>query len=142
MDFSWRHDLWYWSLRASPRDEGEVRGIVVRVPGEPGAGMRMGPAYTKRLEELIDQINESLEPLTSFILPGGTPLAAWLHLGRTVCRRAERLVCQLATIEGEQVNPEVVRYLNRLSDLLFVLARITNDGGRADILWSPGAGNK
>jgi len=128
-------------LRAIQNDLFDV-GSDLCVPGEPGAGMRMGPAYTQRLENQIDEVNESLEPLQSFILPGGTQTAAWLHLARTVCRRAERLVCELATIEGEQVNPEVVRYLNRLSDLLFVLARVTNDGGRADVLWSPGAGNK
>ncbi|MFT7480663.1 MAG: cob(I)alamin adenosyltransferase, partial [Gammaproteobacteria bacterium] len=109
---------------------------------EAGAKMRLGSAYTERLERQIDEINELLEPLNSFILPGGTQASAWLHLGRTVCRRAERIACELATVEGEEVNPEVVRYLNRLSDLLFVLARVTNDGGRADVLWKPGAGSE
>jgi len=104
--------------------------------------LRMLDSQVARLEGEIDAMNAQLPPLASFILPGGTHAAAWLHLGRTVCRRAERLVCELATIEGEQVNPEVVRYLNRLSDLLFVLARVTNDGGRADVLWSSGAGSK
>lgn len=132
------YDGW---LRAIQNDLFDV-GSDLCVPGEPGEGMRLGATYTSRLEEHIDQVNESLEPLSSFILPGGKPVAAWLHLGRTVCRRAERLVCELATIEGEQVNPEVVRYLNRLSDLLFVLARVTNDGGRGDVLWSPGEGSK
>ncbi len=85
-------------------------------------------------------MNEDLEPLKSFVLPGGAPAAAWLHLGRTTCRRAERLVTELAADAGETVNPEVVRYLNRLSDLLFVMARVANDGGAADVLWRPGHG--
>ena len=82
-------------------------------------------------------MNEDLEPLTSFILPGGTEPAAWLHLARTVVRRAERLMCELA--ENESVNPEAVKYANRLSDNLFVLARHVNDGGKKDMLWHPGA---
>ncbi len=88
------------------------------------------------LEERIDRINAGLEELRSFVLPGGTPLAAALHLARTVVRRAERLVVELA--EREAVNPEAVRYLNRLSDLLFVMARDANDGGRGDVPWVPG----
>ena len=80
--------------------------------------------------------NAGLAPLRSFVLPGGTPLAAHLHLARTVCRRAERLTVGLAGLEP--LNPEAVRYLNRLSDWLFVAARVANDGGAADVLWTPG----
>jgi cob(I)alamin adenosyltransferase len=90
-----------------------------------------------RLEHEIDAMNVDLAPLTSFILPGGTALAAYLHLARTVARRAERLVVALA--EREPVNPEAVKYLNRLSDHLFVLGRHVNDGGKRDVLWVPGA---
>jgi cob(I)alamin adenosyltransferase len=82
-------------------------------------------------------MNGRLEPLRSFILPGGSPLAAHLHLCRTVSRRAERLTVELATME--EVNEEAVKYLNRLSDWFFVAARIANDEGRADVLWVPGA---
>jgi cob(I)alamin adenosyltransferase len=90
-----------------------------------------------RLEREIDAMNGRLEPLRSFILPGGSPLAAHLHLCRTVSRRAERLTVELATME--EVNEEAVKYLNRLSDWFFVAARIANDEGRADVLWVPGA---
>lgn len=115
-------------------------GADLCVPGEAGARLRITPAYTKRLEELIDRENARLAPLTSFILPGGTPPSAWLHLARNVCRRAERLVTELRAdpAEKERVNLEVVKYLNRLSDLLFVLGRVLNDRGGGDILWVPG----
>ena len=93
-------------------------------------------AQVERLEAEIDAMNAGLEPLRSFVLPGGTPLAAHLHLARTVCRRAERHLVALAG--AEPVNPEAVRYLNRLSDWLFVAGRVANDGGRADVLWVPG----
>lgn len=89
------------------------------------------------IEQAIDGYNENLESLKSFILPGGSAAAAHLHLARTVSRRAERLVVALS--EAEEVNPEAVKYLNRLSDLFFVLARHCNDGGKADVLWVPGA---
>ena len=89
------------------------------------------------LEGCIDEINEPLEPLTSFVLPGGTPASAWLHLARTVCRRAEISVWTLK--ETEPVNEQVVCYLNRLSDLLFVLAQHCNDLGKSSVLWVPGA---
>ncbi|WP_259781466.1 cob(I)yrinic acid a,c-diamide adenosyltransferase [Aestuariispira ectoiniformans] len=89
------------------------------------------------IEQAIDDYNENLESLKSFILPGGSAAAAHLHLARTVSRRAERLVVALS--EAEEVNPEAVKYLNRLSDLFFVLARHCNDGGKADVLWVPGA---
>jgi len=82
-------------------------------------------------------MNASLRPLDSFILPGGTPAAAYLHLARTITRRAERLVSELAA--GEPVNPEALKYLNRLSDHLFILGRRVNDGGARDVLWRPGA---
>ncbi len=115
-------------------------GSDLCVPGEAGARLRITKAYVERLEGWIDQVNRDLEPLKSFILPGGAPVAAWLHLARTVCRRAERLTTELAGSPHDDTNPEVVRYLNRLSDLFFVLARDANDGGRADELWEPGAG--
>jgi cob(I)alamin adenosyltransferase len=98
--------------------------------------LRMIAGQVDRLEAEIDAMNARLSPLRSFILPGGTPLAAYLHLCRTTCRRAERLVTELAA--AEPVNPEAIRYLNRLSDWFFVAARIANDDGRADVLWVPG----
>ena len=94
-------------------------------------------AQVERLEKEIDHINGSLNPLESFILPGGTPLAAYLNLARTVTRRAERLVAELSA--SEPINPELVKYLNRLSDLLFVLSRDANNSGKDDVLWVPGA---
>ncbi len=98
--------------------------------------LRMIASQVDRLEAEIDAMNARLTPLRSFILPGGTPLAAQLHLCRTVCRRAERLVVELAS--HEPVNPEAVRYLNRLSDWFFVAGRIANEDGKADVLWVPG----
>src|SRR5262245_17715575 len=103
----------------------------------PGKSLRVTAAQAERLERAIDRLNEGLEPLRSFILPGGTPAAAWLHLARTVCRRAERAVVTLT--HTETINPQVVIYLNRLSDFLFVLARVANDNGKGDVLWVPGA---
>ncbi len=106
--------------------------------GRKGEGaLRISAAQAKRLEVEIDTVNAGLQPLESFVLPGGTPLAARLHHARTVARRAERLVCALAA--AEPVNPEAVVYLNRLSDLLFVLARKGNADGAKDVLWTPGA---
>ena len=99
--------------------------------------LRVSDAQVVRLEAEIDAMNDKLAPLRSFILPGGSELAAYLHLCRTVARRAERHAVELAT--DEAVNPEAMRYLNRLSDWFFVAARIANDGGRADVLWIPGA---
>jgi len=105
--------------------------------GRRAAGaLRIVAAQVERLEHEIDRINAALQPLDSFILPGGTPAAAYLHLARTVVRRAERLVCALAA--AEPVNPEAVKYLNRLSDHLFVLGRRLNDNGARDVLWHPG----
>lgn len=116
-------------------------GADLAVPGAGAPGLRVTAKYTARLEELIDRVNEGLASLDSFVLAGGTPQAAWLHLARTVCRRAERHVTELLELPGEKerVNLEVLRYLNRLSDLLFVLARALNDGGKGDVLWKPGA---
>ena len=106
--------------------------------GRRAAGaLRIAAAQVARLELEIDTMNAALRPLDSFILPGGSPAAAHLHLARTVTRRAERLVCALAA--QEPVNPEAVKYLNRLSDHLFVLGRRVNDGGARDVLWRPGA---
>jgi cob(I)alamin adenosyltransferase len=114
-------------------------GSDLCVPGPAGEKLRIRPEYVARLEAWIDEENTRLEPLHSFVLPGGTPAAAHLHLARTIVRRAERLVSELVGHEPEAVNPEVLKYLNRLSDLLFVFARVANDGGRADVLWQPGA---
>jgi len=106
--------------------------------GQRSAGaLRIVAAQVTRLEREIDRMNAALRPLDSFILPGGTAAAAYLHLARTVTRRAERLVCALAA--AETVNPEAVKYLNRLSDHLFVLGRRLNDNGAKDVLWQPGA---
>jgi cob(I)alamin adenosyltransferase len=93
-------------------------------------------AQVTQLEHWIDEATERLEPLTSFVLPGGTSASAHLHLARTVCRRAEIKVLELA--EGAPINPHVMIYLNRLSDLLFVWARLCNDAGKSDVLWVPG----
>jgi cob(I)alamin adenosyltransferase len=98
--------------------------------------LRIVAAQVTRLEREIDAMNRALAPLDSFILPGGSAAAAHLHLARTVTRRAERLTCALAA--AEKVNPEAVKYLNRLSDHLFVLGRRCNDNGTRDVLWQPG----
>ncbi len=103
-----------------------------------GQRLRVKTEQAARLEAAIDRLNEPLTPLNSFVLPGGTSAAAWCHLARTVCRRAERDVVTLA--HEEPVNPQVIVYLNRLSDLLFVLARACNDQGKGDVLWVPGKG--
>jgi cob(I)alamin adenosyltransferase len=99
--------------------------------------LRMTDAQVARLEAQIDDMTKDVEPLRSFILPGGSPLAAHLHLCRTVSRRAERLTVELATMEA--VNPAAVKYLNRLSDWCFQAARIANNNGKDDVLWVPGA---
>lgn len=101
--------------------------------------LRITGGQVERLEQEIDGFNAAIEPLTSFVLPGGSALAAHLHLARTVVRRAERDATALQALADEPVNPEAVKYLNRLSDLLFVAARRANDQGRADVLWVPGA---
>jgi cob(I)alamin adenosyltransferase len=102
-----------------------------------GKALRMQPAQVERLEQEIDGLNAALQPLESFVLPGGRPAAAYLHQARTVVRRAERLTTELAA--RQPVNPIAIRYLNRLSDHLFVLGRYLNDKGAADVLWVPGA---
>ncbi len=103
---------------------------------QPGQKLRVQESQVSRLESVIDRLNADLAPLKSFILPGGTQAACWCHLARTVCRRAERDVVSLGA--GEPINPQVIIYLNRLSDLLFVLARVYNNQGRDDVLWEPG----
>jgi len=117
-------------------------GSDLATPGkdDPAAGhpsLRVRPVQTLFLEKQIDYYNADLLPLKSFILPGGTPLAASLHMARTVTRRAERITVELAAAEPD-TNPEAVRYLNRLSDLLFVLSRVANGNGERDVLWVPG----
>lgn len=107
-----------------------------RGPG--GARLAVTEAQVTWLESEIDRLNAELAPLRSFVLPGGTPAAAFLHLARTVCRRAERLIVELADTPGESVTPQAVKYVNRLSDFLFVAARHANDKGARDMLWVPG----
>ncbi len=101
--------------------------------------LRIVASQVDRLEQEIDALNADLEPLTSFVLPGGTPASAALHHARTVCRRAERAAIAFLAGETAGAHAEALRYLNRLSDLLFVAARWTNDQGKADVLWRPGA---
>jgi cob(I)alamin adenosyltransferase len=105
------------------------------LPYEP---LRVTQAQVDRLEQEIDRLNGPMSPLRSFVLPGGTPAAAALHLARTVCRRAERHVVELMQKPDEKVSPEAVKYLNRLSDFLFVASRSVNDNGALDVLWVPG----
>lgn len=104
----------------------------------PGKKLRIIESQTLRLERTIDEYNEPLAPLNSFVLPGGTALAASLHFARAVVRRAERLSVSLLAERAAAVNPEAVKYLNRLSDLLFVLSRVANENGKKDVLWIPG----
>lgn len=116
-------------------------GSDLATPGADPQGaepsLRITAAQTGFIEQQIDQYNEGLRPLTSFVLPGGSPLAATLHVARTVVRRAERLVVELIAKEPE-VNAATMIYLNRLSDLLFVMARVANGNGATDVLWAPG----
>lgn len=134
---------------------GEIDAVLARIQNDlfdvgsdlatPGAddpnaeypSLRIRPVQTQWLEDQIDLYNARLEPLKSFVLPGGSPLAVGMHLARTVTRRAERLVSALMEAEPD-TNPEALRYLNRLSDLFFVLARIANANGTEDVLWVPG----
>lgn len=104
----------------------------------PQQRLRVSDAQTKRLEDEIDAMNAELTPLRSFVLPGGTPAAAALHVARTVCRRAERAMVELTAIPGEQISAPAMKYINRLSDLLFVASRYVNDRGAKDVLWVPG----
>src|ERR1700722_3705659 len=136
-------------LRLATRDAPDVDAMLARVqndlfdvgadlsvPGEGGNRLRLTDVPVDRLEAEIDAMNASQPKLTSFILPGGRPGAAHAHMARTVARRAERAVVRLAA--DEAVTPALIRYLNRLSDHLFVLARTLNDNGAGDILWVPG----
>ena len=106
-------------------------------PGTNKQPLRITHEQVLAVESQIDHFNEHLNPLTSFVLPGGSPAAAYLHLARTIIRRAERDMAELAA--HEPINPEALKYVNRLSDLLFVLARAMNKRGAADVLWKPGA---
>ena len=120
-------------------DDEEVGPVPEAVDGQTPEHppLRVSAAQVTWLEDRVDEVNEPLDPLTSFVLPGGTPASAWLHLARTVCRRTEISVWALK--ENEPINDQVVCYLNRLSDLLFVLAQHCNDLGKFSILWVPGA---
>ena len=111
-------------------------GADLCLPGQ--ERLRVSDAQVERLEGDIDTLNKDLNPLQSFVLPGGSSAAAFLHLARTVCRRAERMIVELADTKGENVSPPVVKYVNRLSDFLFVASRYLNDKGAADVLWVPG----
>ena len=111
-------------------------GADLATVDETSPALRITQDQVTRLEQEIDAVNANLQPLTSFILPGGTELAAWLHLGRTVARRAERQMTELAV--EEPVNEAAMQYINRVSDLLFVLARHANGDGESDVLWVPG----
>jgi cob(I)alamin adenosyltransferase len=118
-------------------------GADLATPDRPGKDLGWTPlrivdSQVERLEQEIDRLNEALSPLTSFVLPAGTAAANYLHLARTVCRRAERATVHLADIEGEVVSAPALKYLNRLSDLLFVMARYANREA-GDVLWRPGA---
>lgn len=125
------------SIQQDLFDLGADLCIPIELGEKPDTKLRILPSQTAHLERLIDA--HSLPPLNSFILPGGTPAAAALHLARTITRRAERCVVTLFRTEPKATNPETVKYLNRLSDLLFVLARVANDNGAKDVLWVPGA---
>jgi len=127
-------------LKRIQNDLFDLGADLCTIDGKRGEqALRMVPAQTERLEREIDAMNGELSPLTSFILPGGSEAAAWLHLARTVTRRAERCVTALAA--DQPVSPEAIKYINRLSDHLFVLARKLNDNGGSDVLWVPG-GNR
>jgi len=106
--------------------------------GPGGARLAVSDAQVTRLEQEIDALNAELSPLRSFVLPGGTPAAAHLHLARTVCRRGERLMVELADKPDEEVSPAALKYVNRLSDFLFVASRFLNRKGADDVLWVPG----
>lgn len=141
--------------RLHAKDNPEIDAILARIQNDlfdlgadlatPDCGkklswepLRIVEAQVKRLEAEIDMMNARLSPLKSFTLPGGSALAAYLHLGRTVSRRAERQMVALAAEPGEKVSAAALKYINRLSDLLFVLSRNANDDGKTDVLWVPG----
>jgi cob(I)alamin adenosyltransferase len=142
-------------VRQHLRDQPDLDAILMRIQNDlfdlgadlatPSTGekldyepLRIVQAQVERLEAEIDLLNGELEPLRSFVLPGGSPAAAALHVARTVARRAERRIVELQGSDGEAVSPQAVAYINRLSDFLFVAARWVNDKGRTDILWVPG----
>jgi cob(I)alamin adenosyltransferase len=135
--------------------DGELDGMLARIQndlfdvgadlclpdkgkGPGGARLDVTELQVEWLERQIDRLNAELAPLRSFILPGGSAAAAYLHLARTVCRRAERLMVELKDRPGESVTAAAIKYVNRLSDFFFVAARFTNDKGAADVLWVPG----
>jgi cob(I)alamin adenosyltransferase len=115
-------------------------GADLAVPQREGKAerLRLLASQVERLERDIDGLNEKLAPLTSFVLPGGTPAAAYLHLARTICRRAERIMVELAARPEEPVSDAAIQYVNRLSDFLFVASRAANNNGAGDVLWVPG----
>jgi len=117
------------SLSASPEPTPSKRSRV---------SLRILATQVARLETEIDALNAHLAPLTSFVLPGGSPAAAALHVARTVCRRAERVIVALAQKKGESVGGDAIKFINRLSDFLFVAARFANELGAKDVLWIPG----
>jgi cob(I)alamin adenosyltransferase len=142
--------------QALTADDGEIDAMLARIQNDlfdlgadlcvpdrgeplPYTPLRVTEGQASRLEAEIDRLNAELRPLTSFVLPGGTPAAAALHLARTVTRRAERHIVELASLENEPVSAACLKYVNRLSDLLFVASRYVNDKGRQDVLWQPGA---
>ena len=137
-------DPWLDAVLGRAQNELFDLGADLATAGHVAGALRILPTQVERLEREIDAINAELAPLGSFILPGGSPAAAALHLARTVCRRAERRAVSLAANLAERgaqppINPAALKYLNRLSDLLFVACRRTNANGAGDILWSPGA---
>jgi cob(I)alamin adenosyltransferase len=115
-------------------------GADLSVPEREGKAkrLRVAPSQVERLERDIDALNGALAPLTSFVLPGGTQAAAYLHLARTICRRAERTIVELAAQPDEPVGAAAISYVNRLSDFLFVASRAANGNGAGDVLWVPG----
>jgi cob(I)alamin adenosyltransferase len=115
-------------------------GADLAVPEREGKAerLRIVSSQVERLERDIDSLNAKLSPLTSFVLPGGTPAAAHLHLARTICRRAERIMVELASRPDEPVGDAAIQYINRLSDFLFVASRAMNNNGAGDVLWVPG----
>jgi cob(I)alamin adenosyltransferase len=134
-----RFSTWLRRVQNDLLDVGADLSVPESVSDSPGgerARLRVDGAYTEWLEAACDEVNDELEPLRSFVIPGGTPAAAQLHVCRTVCRRAERRTIAV----GEEVNPETLRYLNRLSDLLFILSRAANTPvAGSEPLWDPGA---
>ncbi len=129
-------DGWIGQIQNDLFDVGADLCVPIEDGEKASQRLRVSPEQVAKLEHWIDETNESLEPLTSFVLPGGSTAAAWLHLARTTCRRVEVGVWDL--MGTTTINPEVAKYLNRLSDLLFVLAQYANDKGRQSVLWIPG----